>query len=470
MDSVKNYLQAFLLQKQLMIPNRHNQLFEAFVQDEANFKAVEQILANQQMLMEKWKIKDRVDTIIRQHAVLPNATVGKPYEAVLDFEKWQWGDITAFELDNLEAIGLQIDKASRLITGIPTQSGDIRLVFKFRIQGETDDSLLNEKAFPFIVNPDPKSLWKDIPPPSDAPFMKPLEQAVQAQLGSHTLVAASKRGRSHANAGTFRDDDFAYTYIAQTGWNVVAVADGAGSAVFSREGSRIACETVIDYFATNLQAVKAQSFDVLLQANHQQPTEELQKKISHEVYQLLSGAAFEAHKAIEQTAMSTQATLKDFHTTLAFVAFKKYPFGYSILSFSVGDCPMALLSKDHSNVTLLNKLDVGEFSGGTRFLTMQEIFTSSESLQKRCGFKTVEDFSYIVLMTDGIYDAKFGVEASLEKAENWQQLLNDLAGQNDDGLAVQLDAANTDAGKQLLAWMDFWSAGNHDDRTIALVF
>ena len=75
-----------------------------------------------------------------------------------------------------------------------------------------------------------------------------------------------------------------------------------------------------------------------------------------------------------------------------------------------------------------------------------------------------------MLMTDGIYDPKFIVEANLEKIENWKAFLEDLDGKNDENIRVELKAENTELTTQLSAWMDFWSSGNHDDRTLAIIF
>ena len=73
-------------------------------------------------------------------------------------------------------------------------------------------------------------------------------------------------------------------------------------------------------------------------------------------------------------------------------------------------------------------------------------------------------------MTDGIYDPKFVVEANLEKVEKWQEFIADLEGNNEDKTKVELKISNKEIAGQLATWMDFWSAGNHDDRTLAIVF
>ncbi|MBK9225311.1 MAG: protein phosphatase 2C domain-containing protein [Flavobacterium sp.] len=67
------------------------------------------------------------------------------------------------------------------------------------------------------------------------------------------MVVASKRGRSHANVGSFRDDDFAFKDFENTGWSVICAADGAGSAKLSREGSKIAVTELLNFFSENLK-------------------------------------------------------------------------------------------------------------------------------------------------------------------------------------------------------------------------
>jgi hypothetical protein len=73
-------------------------------------------------------------------------------------------------------------------------------------------------------------------------------------------------------------------------------------------------------------------------------------------------------------------------------------------------------------------------------------------------------------MTDGIYDPKFVVEANLEKIDKWNEFLEDLKGKNEDGIKVDFDKENTETAEQLSIWMDFWSPGNHDDRTLAIIY
>ena len=129
------------------------------------------------------------------------------------------------------------------------------------------------------------------------------------------------------------------------------------------------------------------------------------------------------------------------------------------------------MNKEKTETTLLNWLDVGKYGGGTRFITQPDIFVNEERpVSTRFNLRIVEDFSYLFLMTDGIYDAKFEVEANLEKHEKWIDFLEDLDGKNDENNKVEFNKDNSEIANQLSKWMDFWSAGNHDDRTLAIVF
>ena len=67
-------------------------------------------------------------------------------------------------------------------------------------------------------------------------------------------------------------------------------------------------------------------------------------------------------------------------------------------------------------------------------------------------------------MTDGVTDPKFETDANLFKIEKWDDLWIDLSKE------VDFKDDNESSADQLLKWLDFWSPGNHDDRTIAILF
>ena len=65
---------------------------------------------------------------------------------------------------------------------------------------------------------------------------------------------------------------------------------------------------------------------------------------------------------------------------------------------------------------------------------------------------------------------EFVIEANLEKNEKWQEFISDLEGNNDDKSIVNFNYDNEEIDFELSKWMDFWSPGNHDDRTLAIIY
>ncbi len=484
MAEVKQYIQTLLNAKGITISANRQVLFEEFVKAAECEEAVNTIVQKQNQIMEKWKIKNRIADIIAQQVVIPNATIGKAYEAKIDFQKLNLNDLIFEKFEGLEEIGLNFNSVNDTIEGTPTKSGDVKIKLLFKIEGESENSPTNEKLISLVVNPDPKSLWKDIPSDTNDLFWKEDDISKAEKLGEKNIVVSSKRGRSHKNVGSFRDDDFAYKHFEKTGWSVVAVSDGAGSYSLSRKGSQIACSSVVEYFETSSDVEKSKEFEAKLKDYNTTKNDTILNELEILAKQNLYKATVYVHNKIKEHSDQTfkknpelfnnpkaKSYLDYYHSTLIFALFKKFDFGYVVLTFGVGDCPIALMNSEQTETILLNWLDVGEFGGGTRFITQPDIFHSTEHpMVTRFNFKIVPDFSFLFLMTDGIYDPKFIVEANLEKNEKWIEFLEDLKGKNEDNIKVVFHKDNTEIASQLSNWMDFWSQGNHDDRTLAIIF
>jgi serine/threonine protein phosphatase PrpC len=484
MEVVKTYIQSLFKNKGVHISSNRLMLFDDFIKTIECDEAVNSIIEKQNLIMEKWIIKNRITDIIAQQIVIPNATIGKLYEAKIDIEKLNLIDLVFMQFEGLEEIGLNFNAETNTIEGSPVQSGDIKIKLLFKISGEPENTPPNEKLILLVINPDPKSLWKDIPSDRNDLFWKDDDISIAEKFGDKNIVISSKRGRSHKNVGSFRDDDFAFKHFKKTGWSVIAVADGAGSYSLSREGSRLACKTVIEYFEDHSENDKSQEFEAKIEEYKTSKDDVLIKELEVLAKQKLYKATVFVHNKIKEHSEETfksnpelfnnpkaKSYLDYYHSTFIFALIKKYEFGHVVLTFGVGDCPIAIMNKDQTETTLLNWLDVGEFGGGTRFITQASIFHSTEHhIASRFNFKIVPDFSFLFLMTDGIYDPKFVVEANLEKSEKWNEFLEDLKGKNEDNIKVNFDSSNTEIASQLSNWMDFWSQGNHDDRTLAIVY
>lgn len=468
MDCIKAYLHQLFVADSIHISNKRKKLFDEFCQHTETVKLINGIFKAQIMLKRNWGIQNRINDIQAQSFLFPNASVGKYYEHKLDFDKLNIHDIVELKFSGLEEIGLMYDAESKIIKGNPIESGDLKLTIDFVLENQDDPSSYNQKYILLIINPDPKSLWKDFPSDPEIKFWKEDNVEISGLFLDKHVVISSKRGRSHANIGSARDDHFRYENL-NNGWSIIAVSDGAGSAKYSREGSRIACEFIIGYFSERCNGEEFLSFDNLVKEYISAESTEVTKKINQFVYDTIGNGAFQTHKKLESLATELEIAIKDLHATFIFCLVKKYEFGYVILSFSVGDCPIALINKNFSEVKLLNHLDVGDYGGGTRFITMPEIFDPVK-LQNRFDFKVVEDFSYLFLMTDGVYDPKFVTESNLERLEKWKAFISDLKGDNADGTRVDFDYENQDIAVELSKWMDFWDSGNHDDRTLAIIY
>ncbi|MFC5875875.1 PP2C family serine/threonine-protein phosphatase [Chryseobacterium arachidis] len=369
----------------------------------------------------------------------------------------QFPNIRIKDVSGLDLAGLSFEENK--IKGIPSESDtyDLKIEF-FHI---LDEENIEFKKAQLFVNADPKDLWKNIPSDTEAPFHKSDEMKFKGNFSDKKIVVASKRGRSHAHEGKFRDDDFAVNELPNS-WNIISVSDGAGSAQLARYGSELATQSINDYFK-NKEVLAELDFHVEKIFNNEKNDSEAKQEVIRILYQGVSNT----FKMLSEKAEEHFVSLKDLHSTLIFALLKKLDSGYVILSFGVGDCPINLINEDFSKVQLLNTMDVGEFGGGTRFITMNEIF--DDSISSRFKITLAKDFSKLVLMTDGIYDPKFITENKLEDLESWKTFFEDLNGNNED--EAKVDFQNDEqVDEQLLSWMDFWSKGNHDDRTLAIIY
>jgi len=464
--------------------NRYQDSVSDFSSEEAVSEILESINTLEMKLTEKWKIKSRIIDFEQLSVQVPNGTEGDKYDYTFPSNFFSDNHIKTHEILGLEDTGLSYQKETTRLLGKPTINGTISIHIHYNIEGESDDVEPHTKEVNLIINPDPKTLWKNIPSDTDALFWKEDNRSDSAKFGDKRIIVSSKRGRSHQNVGSFRDDDFSFRFFERTEWTVVAVADGAGSAYFSRKGSQEACATVIEFFEHEISLKDLLTFENELKASQsdEASTEDIERA-TVEAKKVLYKCTTAVHNKLQSIAKNTfnhhpdlfdkeqRSILDYFHSTLIFSAFKKFDFGYVFLSFGVGDCPIAVISKDKSEVHLLNYLDVGEFGGGTRFITQPDIFHSKERpMIGRFSLKIVDDFSHFFMMTDGIYDAKFIVEANLEKVEKWHEFLKDLEGDNEDGIGLGFSDDVKEEETLLHQWMDFWSKGNHDDRTLAIIY
>ncbi|WP_419533403.1 PP2C family serine/threonine-protein phosphatase [Endozoicomonas sp.] len=390
------------------------------------------------------------------HVNMPNGMCGREYCQVI-------------QLDNLHVeeswippeLGMNFDESSNSIQGLPNQAGD----FEIRLKGYiASESALDEKARKdvfvisrFTINPDPRSLWKNIASDSQARFHKPDFASSSLDIAGLRMVAASQRGRSHAHKGTHRDDEAGVQYLEKSGWHILAVADGAGSCEYSRRGSQLAIKLAMQHLSDQLDGEAGIQLESSC-LNQEDLDSVLNQSTIEAVHTTLVEAAWKAVKGINAEAERNELSLKDFSTTLLLMICKSTEKGNLVLSFSIGDGAIAAYSEENG-VRLLCVPDSGEFAGQTRFLD-SGIFKQPDVYQrvKAC---ILPQYNALMVMTDGITDARFETEAMLSENAPWQKLWMEIK--------PLLSGTKEDAEIAILDWLNFWSPGNHDDRSIAIL-
>lgn len=363
---------------------------------------------------------------------VPNGSVGIGYNQTLKVD-----GIVIDKIYGLESIsGLSLNPSTNILEGVPQIDGD------FSLRVKTSQSP-KEAYLHITINPNPKSLWQDIAPDKNAIFFKPNSYCTHIETPDKMrLLSASQRGRSHAHSGKFRDDDSHIAY-SDSGWSILAVADGAGSCELSRRGSQIAVNSSIKALEKLLDSHTIDESDELLVAK-------LETTIIKAVHTALQD--------IEKESKAIDRDIKEFSTTLLLTAHKKRKNSHLIITFWVGDGALALYQKD--SVTILGSPDSSQYAGETKFLDYKSI----ENSQKRVTISIVDEFEALILLTDGVSDPMFKTAHELYNIDIWHRFFEY------EGLRDIITDKNIEiASKGLLAWLDFWQVGSHDDRSVAVL-
>lgn len=357
------------------------------------------------------------------------ASVGQEYRQLFSDDSQA---VRVVAVDIASKTGLTFNEQEQILCGHPLTVGQYPLVIYYQLIIENQYSTIKTCHSQLVINPDPRSLWKNIPSNSQEIYAKPDSHSQTLHNAHYKILAASQRGRSHAHKGQFREDDF---FIAQgQNWQLAIVADGAGSAKYSRYGSWLICHTVGNFLTQILS----------------RPITIDRQDINLEFKSVLG----EAIRAIEGEAEKQQTHVKDYASTVLVVLcyFDSTQQEYVYWTVAIGDGAIALYSPHISQVTLLNTPDSGDYAGETQFLNDNNFMQVPIS-----QYRTTE-FCPCLLMTDGVSDAFFESDNALRNHVAWQNLWQFLQ---------QHHALDDD--KNLLSCLDFWSKGNHDDRTLVAI-
>lgn len=387
--------------------------------------------------------------------IVTNAMSGKPYRAKIEGKNASGQPLDVVSAKAPQKTGLAFDPTTRELHGIPNQAGDHQI----DLQWSYSNGSKRTGYCILTVNANPQDLWKNIEPDPNAPYFKNNVDSKFIKSDGFQMVAASKRGRSHAHVGSFRDDAFFLAHDP-SGWCVLIVADGAGSAKYSRQGAELAANTVGKYLLTSGLAGKTGTDMLDYIKSWETDPDGGAKPLKDQLYYLFGKAITEAVKVIDVEAQKKQAAFKDYSTTLLVSICRWEPDGIFLASFWLGDGAICAYDKDSGNTILMGSPDSGDFAGQTSFLDKSTVSEAATAIWDRIQFKRFDKLTTLILMTDGVSDPRFETDSGLANSAKWDALWEELT-------PVFYDS---EPDKKLVDWLDFFATGHHDDRTIAILW
>lgn len=275
--------------------------------------------------------------------------------------------------------------------------------------------------------------------PPDGQYAPVEATGTRATSAHWSLLVASRRGRLHAHRGEHRED--AGTTLTFSGGWCAAVADGAGSAKWSRLGSAIATHVATHALREALGHGSAAA-DAL-------PT-------------AMTHAGTAANNAMRQFAERTGLALRDLRTTLLVAA----AHGSRLATLQVGDGAIALLRTDHSAL-MPHVGDSGEFSGEVTH------FLPDDGAVERLGASLVmhdaSGFRALLLATDGVEDPWYPL--ARHATALFEQISRGVDDDNAGAAGVTQGTRGAvlhapDPVHALMQWLAFEKRGENDDRTL----
>ena len=384
---------------------------------------------------------------------LSNAKVGSEFNSSINIELDTLDSAQIESVNIQEDLGITFDAESCCLVGIPTKSGNFTLTINWSVNSAHyhNDVLL-------IINPDPRSLWQINEPPADSLYPKAHIDSKLILKDDIRIAGASRRGRSHEHAGTFRDDDFYIHHNSQSQWNILIVADGAGSARYSREGSRIVTKVVSEYLEEQLNIEKNPALAPYLNTIHQWDDESEKRQVGNFFSKLFHNASQLAINHLKNEAIRINEPVKSFSTTLLATVTLRINDELFAAAFWMGDGAIAAYGPA-GKVRVLGIPDSGEYAGQTRFLDDNAL--NDIEFNRRIIIGKWSEISHLILMTDGVSDPKFETDNGLQDPNKWAALIDEIS---------PCLASPETADQTLAEWLNFFSAGNHDDRTLIVAW
>lgn len=385
------------------------------------------------------------------HFQIPNAKIGVQYAGKIEGLDQKGAAVRVRTPLLPTGLGLVFDETTGELRGKPLIDGEQRIPLLWSSDGmdwKSGECL-------FFINPDPRSLWKVIEPPSDEPYHKEHTDSATVKASPLSIYAASRRGRSHEHSGTFRDDDFLVSHDPAANWSVMIVADGAGSAKSSRQGSKLAVEAFGSHLTCQLAGDLGRKLSEDL-TGWDTDSQAAVQSMGTDFHYLFHKAGTLAVQAIEAEAQDKGVPVKEYSTTLLAAVVRRNGDSLFLSTFWMGDGAIAAYGP-RGKVRLMGTPDGGEYAGQTRFLDRAAL--ADAGFAKRIGIGRYSDISALMLMTDGVSDPRFETDAGLADPALWDNLWDEL---------LPLIKSENPA-QALVEWLHFFTPGHHDDRTIAIL-
>jgi hypothetical protein len=304
---------------------------------------------------------------------------------------------------------------------------------------------------------EPTEDWAGPVPPSKLPFLSDFHyqdnyQAVGSGWADWKVIAGTRRGRMHANAGTHREDAFAFELGKDVA--VFAVCDGAGSSKYSRVGSEFtARRTVSDILGAVTKALSSWS------AGSVEKAAGLKRIVGDSVQQICAD--------LQTIAADAHAEPRDFRCTLLVVIQLKTMSGEEFWYSQVGDGFIGAETVDAAE--RWGTSDSGDFSGevGCFVPDSEAPANAANTLTQKDGAGLVG----LVLASDGIEDPFFPVKKNVgvifrQLREGLNQPLEDFVYRDAPGPVLTETPSTADLAK----WLAFEKRGENDDRTILVLY
>jgi serine/threonine protein phosphatase PrpC len=273
--------------------------------------------------------------------------------------------------------------------------------------------------------------WRHLPSnPHDAYYYPEQFTTSMQGVADYKLTAASHRGKTHAHQGTFRED--ATAIITTSHWNIMAVADGAGTADLARVGSNTAVT----------KAVAAMSSAM--------PADPAPEDVGRAIWAGLKAA----YQAIKAFANEHGVSMNDLGTTLQLLIHWPQEKGCLLGVAHIGDGIVTAETLDGQYYLLTDPDTDPDDSSRTLFLTSGPL---KQWMERTKVYQFDEPLDIVALMTDGL-SGDLEPYAELLHTNLFEALRNRV-------LCYPLAQRE----QALLSLISYDRRGSFDDRTLAVL-